>query len=173
MNWLDVSMIVAGALALASGLREGLSRSGFGFLAVIAAFLSAAWLYPGKPAGFIVVFVLLVSAGILTTFLLGRWFKSAGLSWLDRVLGGALGLTNAVLLAVVGVVAVMAFAPRMPREIVAHSKFAPYAIESAHRVAEVVPEEMKSRVEESYRELSRTFPPDVRKAIPPSPWNRI
>jgi uncharacterized membrane protein required for colicin V production len=166
MNWIDGAMIVLLAISLASGLREGLSRSGFGFLALIAAFLCAAWLYPTKLSGFVVVFVGSIAAGGLATFLLGRWFKKTELNWLDRVLGGVLGVVNALLISVLGVAVLMAFARGSVRQSLTHSKFAPHALETAYRVAEVVPDEMKFRIRESYRELSKVFPPNVRSVIP-------
>jgi uncharacterized membrane protein required for colicin V production len=173
MNWFDLALAVLIVIAVASGIRKGFSRSGFGFLAVVLAFLSAAWLYPANPKGFLIVFVALICAGAAGTFLLGRWFKSAGTEWLDRLLGGAFGLTNALLFSVFAVLALMAFAPRLPREYVARSSFAPYAFEAACTVAEIVPDEMKSRVERSYEELGQVLPSRFRKAIPPFPRNEI
>ena len=163
-------MVVA---AVVSGIRQGFSRSGFGFLAVVLAFLSAAWLSPGNLAGFVVVFVGLICAGGIGAFLLGRLLRSTGQTWLDRILGGAFGLTNAILLAVLGVMAVMAFAPRFARAYVKRSEFAPYAVEAAYTAARVVPDEMKFRVEESYEELVRVLPPKVRKAIRRPPRKEI
>jgi uncharacterized membrane protein required for colicin V production len=166
MNWIDGSIIVLLAISLATGIREGLSRSGFGFLALIAAFLAAAWLYPTRPAGFVVVFLGLMIAGALATFLLGRWFRNSEVRWVDRLLGGALGVVNAALISLLAVAALMAFARGSVRASLAHSKFAPYALETAYRVADVVPDEMKFRIHESYHELSKALPPNVRKVMP-------
>jgi uncharacterized membrane protein required for colicin V production len=173
MNWFDLALIVVIAISVASGIREGFSRSGLGFLAVVLALACAAWLYPANPKGFLIVFVALICAGGIGAFLLGRWFKSAGLAWLDRLLGGAFGLANALLVWVVAVLALMAFAPGLPREYFARSSFAPYAVDAACTVAEVVPAEMKSRVEQSYEELVQVFPPRFRKPMPPLPRNEI
>jgi len=173
MNWLDLALIVLIAISVASGTREGFSRSGLGFLAVVLALACAAWLCPASPKGFLIVFVALICAGWIGAFLLGRWFKSAGFAWLDRLLGGAFGLANALLVWVVAVLALMAFAPELPREYAVRSSFAPYAIDAACTVAEVVPAEMKSRVEQSYEELVQVFPPKFRKPMPPLPRNEI
>lgn len=173
MSWFDLALVVLIVVSVASGIRKGLSRSGFGFLAVVLAFLSAAWLYPENPKGFLAVFVALICAGAAGAFLLGRWFKSAGPRWLDGLLGGAFGLTNALLFSAVAALALMAFAPSFTRGCVMRSSFAPYALEAASTVAEVVPGEMKSRVEQSYEELVRVLPPRFRKAMPPLPVNEI
>jgi membrane protein required for colicin V production len=171
MNWFDVALIALFAVSIASGIRQGISRSGFGFLAAVIAFLAAAWLFPANPAGFLILFAVLIAAGILAAFLLGRFFKGAGLKWVDRVLGGAFGLANASILAVIAVLAIMAFAPKFPRQAVAHSTFAPFALNAAHDASEVLPEEMKSRVKGSYGELMNLLPPKLRKAVPSLPRN--
>ena len=166
MNWLDVGLIALVLVSVASGLRQGFSRSGFGFLAVIVAFLAAAWLSPASVKWFVVVFVGLICAGGIGACLLGRLLRTSGLEWLDRLLGGAFGLTNAVLLSVIAVLALMAFAPKLTAKYVARSEFAPYAVEAARTVAQVVPDEMKDRVEDTYAELVQVLPPKFRKPIP-------
>jgi uncharacterized membrane protein required for colicin V production len=173
MNWFDLALIVLIAISVASGIRDGFSRTGLGFLAVVLALACAARLYPANLKGFLIVFVALIFAGGIGAFLLGRWFKSAGLAWLDRLLGGTFGLANALLVWVVAVLALMAFAPELPRDYAARSSFAPYAVDAACAVAEVVPAEMKSKVEQSYEELAQMFPPRFRKPLPPLPRNEI
>lgn len=173
MNWLDWAILALAAISLFSGIRKGFSCSGLGFLAIVIAFLSAAWLFPQNPVAFGIVFFAALCAGGLGAFLLGRWFKSSGLKWFDTALGGAFGLTNALLVSVLAVVGIMAFGPDLSRKYVAHSTLAPYAMETAWRVSQFVPGEMKSRVEESYRELRKTLPPGFRKVTPPSPRSDI
>ena len=173
MNGFDQTLAVLVVIWVASGIWEGFSRSGFGFLAVVLAFLCAAWLYPANLRGFLTVFVAVICAGAAGTFLLGRRFKSAGPKWLDRLLGGAFGLANALLFAVFVVLALLAFAPRLPREYVASSNFAPYALGAACAAAEIVPDEMKYRVEQSYGELVQALPPKLRKPLPPLPPDQI
>ena len=173
MNWFDVALALLIAVSVASGVREGFSRSGFGFLAVVLAFLAAAWLYPSNLKGFLIVFVSLICVSAGSAFLLGRWFQSAGPRWMDGLLGGVLGLTNALLFSVLAVLALMAYAPKVQRGYVARSNFAPYAIEAARTVAEIVPDEMADRVERSYEEMVQLLPPRFRKAMPPLPPTEI
>jgi uncharacterized membrane protein required for colicin V production len=173
MNWFDVALVVMIVISVASGVREGLSRSGFGFLAVVLAFLAAAWLYPSNLQGFLIVFVLLICASGAGAFLLGRWFKIAGPKWLDALLGAAFGLTNALLFSVFAVLAVMAFAPKVQRQYVVRSNSAPYLLDAARTAAETVPDEMRYRVEQSYEELVQVLPPGFRKAMPPLPPSEI
>ena len=167
-------------ISVASGFREGFSRSGFGFLAVVLAFLSAAWLCPADATAFLIVFFALICAGAVGALLLGRLIKSTGLKSLDGLLGGAFGLANALLFSVVSVRALMAFAPGISRKYIVNSEFAPYALEAAYTVSEIVPDEMKSRIERSYKELEHALPPKFRKDLPhaiaaarPSPARRV
>jgi uncharacterized membrane protein required for colicin V production len=169
MNWFDVALAAMIVISVVSGIREGLSRSGFGFLAVILAFMAAAWLYPSNLKGFVVVFVLLMCASAVGAYLLGRWFRIAGPKWLDGLLGAAFGLSNALLFSVFAVLAVMAFAPKVPRQYVVRSSSAPYMLKAARTAAEAVPDEMRYRVEQSYEELVQVLPPKFRKAMPPLP----
>ncbi len=173
MNWIDLLLAVLIVSMVVSGVRKGISRSGFGLLAVVVAFLAAAWLFPVGQLWFLVTFAGVVCAAGAGAFFLGQWFRNTDQKWLDGVLGGAFGLVNAVLLVVCAVVALMAFAPKLPWESVAGSNLAPYVLRAAWSVAEIVPDEMKDRVEQSYVELEQVLPPRFRKAIPPLPRNEI
>ena len=169
MSWFDVALAILIVISVASGIREGFSRSGFGFLAVVLAFLCAAWLNPADAQGFLIVFVVLICAAVAGAWLLGKWIKRAGPPSLDEFLGGAFGLTNALLLSVFAVMVMMAFAPGFSRQLMEHSSAAPYMVEAAYTVSEIVPDEMKSRIERSYVELEHALPPGFRKAMPPLP----
>ena len=59
----------------------------------------------------------------------------------------------------------MAFAPKSARTYIARSHFGPYAARAACTVAQVVPDEMRFRVEDTYDELIQLLPPKFRKAI--------
>jgi uncharacterized membrane protein required for colicin V production len=173
MNWIDLLLAVLVVSMVASGLRKGISRSGFGLLAVLVAFLAAAWLFPEDQLWFLVAFVGVVCAAGCGAFFLGRWIRNTDQKWLDVLLGGAFGLVNAMLLVVCAVIALMAFAPKLPLESVAGSNLAPYALKAAWTVAEIVPDEVKDRMEQSYVQLEQVLPPRFRKAIPPLPTNEI
>jgi membrane protein required for colicin V production len=168
MNWLDATLLVTIAVAAIIGICQGFSRSGFGFLALVAAFIAAAWFSPTHVKGFVITFVGVLVFGGVTAWLFGRLLKRSGPRWLDRTLGGAFGTVNAVALSVVAVLALMAYSPRALREQVADSKFVPCAMEAAHTLAAATPPELKFRVEQSYEELVHTLPANVRQALPPA-----
>jgi hypothetical protein len=73
MNWFDLGLAALVVILVASGIREGLSRSGFGLLAVVVAFLSAAWLYPANPRCSLVV-----SFAVVARLRLARSFSAGG-----------------------------------------------------------------------------------------------
>ena len=85
----------------------------------------------------------------------------------------SLGTTNALVFSVLAVLAVMAFVPKPQKEYVARSHFAPYAAQAACTVAEVVPDEMKFRVKQSYQELAHVLPAKFRKALRPTAHSGI
>ena len=166
MNWFDLGLVLVVVVSFVSGVCRGLSRAGFGFLAVILAFLCAAWLSPSNVKWFVTTFVALTCGSVIAAFLLGKWFKISGLGWLDRLLGGAFGFGNGLLVSVLAVLALMAFTPRFFSAHISHSRLAPYAVDAAYAVTQAVPDEMRIRVEESYNEVLRVLPPKVRKAAP-------
>lgn len=116
MNWFDLAVALLVIGCVAGEIRQGFGKSGFGLLAAVAAYLMAAWLAPVNAVVFLVVFVLLACGLGVVAWLLGRFFRDVGPEWFDRLLGGAFGLANALLLAVLALAAWMSFAPRFERE---------------------------------------------------------
>jgi uncharacterized membrane protein required for colicin V production len=172
MNF-DTIVCVLLLISIASGIHKGLSRTGFGLLAVIVAFLTAAWMYPENIKGFLVVFVGVVTAAGIAGCALSKFFRATENKWLDQLLGGLFGFVNGVLFWVLAVVALMAFGPQAPRDAAAHSRFAPFALEATQAVAEILPDEMKVRIEQSYVELRQAIPHKYNRPLPPLPRAEI
>jgi len=173
MNWFDLAIAALIVISVMHGFRNGISRSGLGMIAVVAAFAAASWLFPSYQLGFFVVFVgLICVAGAIPCFF-GKQLRGAINGWLDGFLGGTFGLVNAILLAVFAVLAMMAFAPKAQRQTVAHSKLGPYALEAAYAVVDVLPDELKTRIQHNYQELELALPAKYRERIPPLPRNEI
>jgi uncharacterized membrane protein required for colicin V production len=165
MNWFDVAFAAIVVISIASGIRKGVSRSGFGFIAVVLAFLAAALFSPTDLRGFLFFFFGLIAVAAFGAFFLGRSLKNAGMTAVDRLLGGAFGLLNALLISLLAVVAVMAFAPPSARGYIVESRVAPYVARASCTVAQVLPDEMKYRVEDAYTELLQVLPPKFRQKI--------
>ena len=114
MSWLDIVLGVILISSLISGLRKGMIRMGIGWVAMVLAMVLAFWSYrsAGKffadwtssPAvanliGFFAVFFGVIIAGSIFSMVLTRIFKWMGLTWLDRILGGAFGLGRGAVVA--------------------------------------------------------------------------
>lgn len=173
MNWFDLALIGLLAVAVTSGIRKGISRSGLGLLAVVFAFLAASWLYPPYQVGFLIVFVGVICMVGAGACFLGKWLRKTDQGWLDKLLGGAAGLVNALLLCVIAAVALMAFAPKQQRAVVAASQLGPYALDAVQVAADFVPDEWRARIERNCEELGRALPRRYREEIPPFPRNEI
>jgi uncharacterized membrane protein required for colicin V production len=169
MTWFDVAVCVLLVVGVATGIRQGFSRTGFGLMAVAAAFLTAAWIYPDSERAFLVCFVAVLIVAGVAGCVAGKVFRKSEAEWLDRTLGGVFGLANGLLFWVLAVVALMAFGPKAPRDFVARSEFAPFALQATAAVVEIMPDEMKTRIERSYAELGQSLPPRFRRPLPALP----
>lgn len=165
MNWFDVAFAAIVVISIASGIREGFSRSGFGFIAVVVSFLAAALFSPTDLKGFLFFFFGLIALAAAGAFFLGKSLKNAGMTAVDRLLGGTFGLVNALLISLLMVVAVMAFAPASARRYIGQSQVAPYVAGVSCTVAQVLPDEMKYRVQDAYTELLQVLPPKFRQKL--------
>jgi membrane protein required for colicin V production len=128
MSWLDLAVIGVVLGSIGWGAWRGLVREVMSLAGWVIAFLAAnavgaqlgEMLPPaaGSPEvrvliGFIVVFVVTVSAAALVGMLLSKMFKAAGLSGVDRTLGGVFGLARGiVILLAVAIAAGMTALPR-------------------------------------------------------------
>ncbi|HWZ81060.1 MAG TPA: CvpA family protein [Terriglobales bacterium] len=171
-DWVILAFLLFSVVAAA---WEGFFHEAFGLAGLVVGYLVAAWYYRGLAnwfesfikqtwlgdiAAFLIIFfaVLLVAgvAGRLT-----RWMmKEAGLTAIDRTLGGLLGLLKGCLVVAIVLVAMAAFAPTarwMPG-----SQLAPYFMVVGRAVIWLAPEELRHRFDQGLEYL--------RKAqIPPPP----
>ena len=171
MNLLDILLVVIVGGSIAAGWMAGFARVGIGFIATICGLLFGFWFY-GIPAawihqhissvalsnilGFFTVMALFHIAGALFGKLLSVLFKWTGLSWLDRLMGGAFGLVRGGLIAVAFVAVLMAFTPRPAPNWMVDSAVLPYAIDASNMCAALAP----SSIKDAFREAMN----DIRKA---------
>src|ERR1019366_3827657 len=107
--------------------------------------------------GFLLVFWAFLVAGALLAKVTSKLFKWTGLSWLDRLLGGAFGLVRGALIAVVMIAVLLAFTPKpMPNWLV-KSQVLPYAMEASNVIASLAPNAIKTAFRESMLELRRLW----------------
>lgn len=172
MNWLDVVLALILGLSVGSGIFKGFSKVAVGFLSTLAGIVLGLWFYGPAGAflqpyvshkgladfiGFFLVFGACLMAGALVGYLLGKLLKWAGLGWVDRMLGAGVGLLRGLLIAVVLVMALMAFTPKPPPQSVVKSRIAPYVVDAARFLAAAAPRELKDGVQASYEKVKEMW----------------
>ena len=156
LDWVIVGVVLLSILLSAA---QGFLYEIFSLAGVVLGFLSAVWEYHRlsslyRPyvnatqyadiAAFLTIFfVVLIFAGMVAR--LARWaMKEVGLSWVDRLLGGAFGLVRGVAIVTVGVLAIAAFAP--DNQALAHSSMGGYFLVAARTATWIAPYELRARV---------------------------
>lgn len=173
MNWLDVVLVLILLLSIVTSFRQGLTREIIKLVSVVLAILLGIWLYGfagahllpylSSPAlanfaGFAIVFCIVLWAGSLVSFVVGKFLKVTGLSIFDHVLGAGFGFARGVLISVALVLGIMAFAQsdRAPEAIV-QSRVAPYAMEAADVLAAAAPHELREGVRTTYARVKTAW----------------
>jgi membrane protein required for colicin V production len=172
VSLLDLLVAVVIGLSVAAGLVAGFARVSIGFLAAILGVVFGFWFY-GIPAGwvhsylhsvaasnligFLLVFWAILAIGALLAKVISKLFKWTGLSWLDRLLGGAFGLVRGALIVVVMIAVLLAFTPRPMPNWMVKSQVLPYAMEASTAIASLAPNAIKNAFQESMIELRRLW----------------
>jgi membrane protein required for colicin V production len=178
VNLLDILLVVIVGCSVVAGFMAGFARVGIGFIAAVCGVLFGFWFY-GVPAewfhhyikyealsnllGFFVVLFGFTIAGALLGKLLSSLFKWTGLSWLDRLLGGAFGLVRGGLIAVAFVAVLLAFTPKPLPNWMVESKTLPYAIEASNLWAQLAPRAIKQAFEEGMRDIRKAWEEQLKK----------
>ncbi len=177
MNWLDFALVLMIVVSILSGWFAGFARTGVSFLASILGLVFGLQYYRvvgfalrshihqssvANITGFLIVYFGIVLLGAVVSRLLAGFVRATDLYWLDSLLGGALGVVRGGLLAVVAIWALMAFVPVPPRMILSSSRLAPCVMDTARKVADASPDEVRLTFRRSYRELSR----ELNKVLP-------
>ncbi len=179
MNWLDIllgSIIFASAV---SGFARGFSRTIVGIIATVVGLFLAFWTYGVAGSflldyvshksianfiGFLLVFGGTVALGAVAGNLMAKVFKWAGLGWLDRLLGGGLGLLRGGLICMALVLMFCAFTRRPPPEAVVESRISPYLLDASSMVSAMAPKELRTDFDESYALVKKTWKEMLEKA---------
>jgi membrane protein required for colicin V production len=179
MNLLDLLLIVIVGASVAAGISAGFARVGIGFIAAISGLLFGFWYYSVPAAwvhehwvrrpdfanmlGFWIVFMLFVLAGALLGKLLAKLFKWTGLNWLDRILGGAIGLVRGALLAIVAVAVIMAFTPKPLPPWMVGSEVLPYVVDASNLCSKLAPVAVKEAFRDSMFEIRKLWEEELQK----------
>jgi len=154
-DWGIAAVIV---VSVAQAASAGFFQEAFGIAGLVFGYLLAAWQYHqlaqhfapylnspwfGEITAFLVIFIaVMVAAGIIGR--IARWLmKEAGLSFVDRLLGGALGLLRGCLIVAVVLMSMAAFTPTS--KWLEGSKVAPYFLVVGRGAIWVAPSELRAR----------------------------
>ncbi len=178
LNLLDLLLVIVVGASVAAGYIAGFARVGVGFIAAVTGLLCGFWFY-GIPAawvhqylksaaasnllGFFIVFTGFLSAGALLGKLLAKLFRWTGLSWLDRLMGGAFGLVRGSLIAVAFVSVLLAFTPRPLPAWMVDSRTLPYAIDASNLCASLAPKALKEAFREGLDDIRKAWDEQLKK----------
>jgi len=184
MNWLDLVLAAIIAISVGTGIWKGFFRLSIGLAATVISILLACWFY-GLAAsfytpylkqtslanflGFITILVGVQLLGLLLAKILSMAMKTAGLGWLDRLLGGVFGLVRAILITSVFVMILTAFSWSPQPTAVAESYLAPYVMEGARIIVYLTPREIRDGFQENYEKLRKTWKKTVQDTIKKGP----
>ena len=175
-NWLDWLLLLILAVSSLSALRKGFSRVIIGIVTSIAAIVLAMWFYGLAGAlystftdsenlmnllGFITVLVVVWVTGGLLGWIIHRFLSTAGLSWLDRLLGLAFGLIRGILVCMAILTAYMSFGPKpeektMPAAVL-RSRIAPSILQASRLFVAIAPMDLKQSFQKHYSEAEAVW----------------
>lgn len=181
MNWLDAVLLVILAVSVLTSFRKGLSREVIGLVAVILALVFGIWFYgtagslvlpylssraAANFAGFLLVFFGVVLLGSIVSYVVGRFLRVTGLSFVDHALGAVFGLVRGTLVAVALLMGIMAFSPGdRPPESVVNSRVAPYAVDAARFIVSMAPHELREGFRKTYAQVEAAWQNALEKGI--------
>jgi membrane protein required for colicin V production len=164
-DWIILAFLL---FSVAAAAWEGFFHEAFGLAGLIVGYLLAAWQYRrlanwfepilkqpwlGEIGAFLVIFFAVMIAAWLAGRL-ARWvMKEAGLTALDRTLGGLLGLLKGSLVVAIVLVALAAFAPAA--RWLPGSQLAPYFLVAGRAAVWLAPTELRHRFDEGLEYLRK------------------
>src|ERR1039458_4100062 len=185
MNWLDIVLLLILAWSIATSFRKGLTREVLGLASVVVAFLLALWFYGtagayltpyvssrslANLAGVLAGVAAVMLLGSLVGFIVGKFLRVTGLSIVDHALGAAFGALRGTLIAIVLIMAIMAFSTGdRPPESVVRSRCAPYVAGAAHAMVSVAPHELKEGFRKSYGQVKAAWGKIIDKGLQVAP----
>ena len=170
ITWVDATLILIILWSVATGIRAGFARVVIGVLATVAAFLAGFWFYRivaaklapwiansslANFAGFLIIFLGVLILGSLLGKILSALFKWVGLSWFNRILGGAAGFLRGVLLVAALVDVLVAFAPSPTPDMLQHSMVVPYVSNLAGWLVDLAPRQLRDAFDQEMENLRR------------------
>ncbi|HID10446.1 MAG TPA: CvpA family protein [Candidatus Latescibacteria bacterium] len=167
MSAQDVVILVIIGVCVLYGLYQGLIRGAFALLSVVLGGIGAAYLH-GWVGGWLGKGVLAKAAGFALAFfavaLLVGWVgrtiwratRAVFLGWLDRLLGGVLGLLVGGVLVAVALGLLTAYVP-WSREGIGRARVAPLLLKGVDKGKKLLPKDLEKKFEEGYRKVLKAL----------------
>ncbi len=179
MNTADWAIALVVVISVIQAASSGFFQEAFGMAGLVFGYLIAAWQYHrmaawfapnlkeawlGDLLSFLIIFLgVMLLAGIIGR--IARWaVKEAGLSLIDRGLGGLLGLLRGGLLVAIVLTSVAAFNPQS--RWLEGSEFAPYFLVAGRVAVWLAPQELRARFYQGLDLLRREQPVSTTPAGP-------
>jgi membrane protein required for colicin V production len=179
MNWLDVLLLLIIGVSVVGSFRKGFSRQVIHLVSVVAGIVLGAWFYgraaeyiephvsspaAAKLGGFLLVFCGVLLVGAIVSWIVGKFLRVTGLSFVDHILGAVFGLVRGGLVAVALIMGVMAFSKDgAPPSAIEESRVAPYISQAARVFAALAPRELHEGFHKSYEQAKVFWDRTVRK----------
>jgi membrane protein required for colicin V production len=150
VHWFDIGMTIALILSGVWGCLRGLVRAMLSLIGLAAASVLAIHSYPDiaqrlapliatpwvrQAIGFALIFLAVMTVAMVCSALLRFALRAAGLSLMDRLLGGLFGVAKVVLVASVLLMMANKFFPSMRAQLEADSTLAPFLFRNAEFLA--------------------------------------
>lgn len=110
MNWLDIVLLFIFVISIIGGARSGLIKSVTSLAALILGVVLAVRFYPqfglwlqrfianqtgSRVVAFVIILAVVLVAGAIASYVLGRAARALGIGWADRIGGAVFGLVIA------------------------------------------------------------------------------
>jgi membrane protein required for colicin V production len=163
LDWIVVVIVVSSVI---SSILKGFAREAISLAAVILGLLIASWFYPqagslvlpyvkteaiASLVGFAMIFLGILLAGGVVSFVVTKFLRVVDLQWFDRLLGAAFGFARGWLVGSVIFLGLTAFPVQI--EAVQHASLGPYLLLSARVLVLVTPAPLKEQFLEGYNQV--------------------
>jgi membrane protein required for colicin V production len=180
MHWFDLGVGIALFVGGVWSLFRGLTREVLSILGIITAFLLASRGYPyvartletliaqvwlRQAVGFTLIFLFTIVLYVIFARLLQRLVKAAGLSPLDRLLGGLFGLIKVIVIIAALCLVTVQFFPAFATQLAREAALAPTFFRAAELLSTLLPTGTANEFQRFYQHLHQQFP----AVVPPAP----
>lgn len=169
-NWLDWTLATVVCVSVVAAALKGFIRELISLAAVLMGLVIAALSYQRAAvgfedmtrsheialgAGFLTLFLATLLVGGVVSVLAKKLIKTAGLQWVDRLLGGAFGLIRGVVVDCILLLALVAFG--IKAEAVRQSLLAPYVTTGARVIALALPSGLKEQFRSGFEKFRQAI----------------